>query len=113
VTLSGREARVFECLADAVLAPAPPLPPVRETDACAAFAVLLAAAPAPNRLALRAILLALAAARWPRRAPPARLALLARLARSPAAPLVEAVRATAAVAYYGDRGVQRRLGYDP
>ena len=43
--LSPREAAIFACLADAVLAPAPPLPPIGETDAVEAFDAWLAASP--------------------------------------------------------------------
>jgi hypothetical protein len=120
--LSPREASIFACVAETLLAPAPPLPPVRETDAVAAFDTWLARAPRSNRLALRAVLLALelaprltpARARW-RRLPRAdRLALLDRVAATTAGRgLVEALRAAAAVSYYGDAGVSALLGYVP
>jgi hypothetical protein len=120
--LSRREASIFACVADTLLAPAPPLPPVADTDAVASFDAWLRRAPAPNRLALRAVLLGLELAprladrshRCWRALPPARrLALLSRLERSGGRPLVEALRATAAVSYYGDAGVSALLGYDP
>lgn len=113
--LSRREASVFACLADTLLAPAPPLPPVARTDAVAAFDAWLARAPRVNRLGARALLLALAAARWPRRGPAARLATMERLAHRGAAGrgIVEALRAAAAVSYYGDPQVSELLGYKP
>ena len=103
-----RESRAVAALVDAVAAPEPPLPPVRDTDAVASFARWLAYAPQPNRAALRATLLALAAARFAHRSRAGRLALLRRLGHSP---LAEGLRATAAVSYYGDAGVLRALGH--
>ena len=106
--MRAREVRAAAALVDAVAAPEPPLPPVAETDAVASFATWLAYAPRPNRALLRAALLALAAAGFPRRDRAARLALLRRLGHSP---LAEGLRATAAVSYYGDAGVLRALGH--
>jgi len=106
--LRAREARAAEALVDAVAAPEPPLPPVRDTDALASFATWLAYAPRPNRAVLRAALLGLAAARFASRDRAGRLALLRRLGRSP---LGEGLRATAAVSYYGDAGVLRSLAH--
>ncbi|HMJ37072.1 MAG TPA: hypothetical protein VK501_24420 [Baekduia sp.] len=121
--LSPREASIFACVTDTLLAPAPPLPPVHATDAVASFDAWLARAPRPNRLALRAVLLALeiaprltgARTRWRRLAPPARLALLERLQHRGAGgrAVVEALRASAAVSYYGDARVSALLGYVP
>jgi hypothetical protein len=120
--LSPREASIFACVADTLLAPAPPLPPIHATDAVSSFDAWLARAPAINRMGLRAVLLALelaprltrARVRWRRLSPPARLALLERLARRPGGrALVEALRAAAAVSYYGDARVCALLGYVP
>src|SRR5688572_4638622 len=108
MTMRRRESRAVAALVDAVAAPEPPLPPVRDTDAVASFARWLAYAPQPNRAVLRAALLALAAARFAHRSRAGRLALLRRLGRSP---LAEGLRATAAVSYYGDAGVLRALGH--
>ena len=108
--MRAREARAAAALVDAVAAPEPPLPPVHDTDAVASFATWLAHAPRPNRMLLRAALLALAAARFPSRSRAGRLALLRRLGHSP---LAEGLRATAAVSYYGDAGVLRALGHGP
>ena len=76
------------------VAPAPPLPPVAATDAVAAFAAQLAAAPRLNRVAIRAL-------------------LLARAAGVALGPAEEPLRALAHISYYGDLGVMRILGYDP
>jgi hypothetical protein len=120
--LTPREASIFACVTDTLLAPAPPLPPVDETDAVAAFDAWLSRAPATNRMALRAVLLGLEAAprftraraRWRRLPPTQRLALLDRLAHRPGGrALVEALRAAAAVSYYGDARVSALLGYAP
>jgi hypothetical protein len=119
--LTPREASIFACLVDTLLAPAPPLPPVDRTDAVAAFDRWLAAAPAVNRAALRAVLVAVEIAprltrrrsRWRRLPPEERLATLRSLERAGGRPLVEALRATAAVSYYGDPAVSRLLGYAP
>jgi len=110
LTMRRRESRAVAALVDAVAAPEPPLPPVRATDSVASFARWLAYAPQPNRAALRATLLALAAARFAHRSRAGRLALLRRLGHSP---LAEGLRATAAVSYYGDAGVLRALGHGP
>jgi hypothetical protein len=89
-----RERALVARYVEEAVAPAPPLPPVAATDAVAAFAAQLAAAPRLNRLGLRALLVAHAAG----------------LALGPAA---EPLRALAHISYYGDLGVMRALGYDP
>jgi hypothetical protein len=119
--MTGRELSIFACLTDVVVAPAPPLPPVRETDAAPAFARSLQAAPALNAIGLRAavLLVELAplalgfGARLRRLAPPDRERALARLDAGPLAPLVKALRSLAHLHYYGDLEVMRMLGYDP
>ena len=89
-----RERALVARYVEEVVAPAPPLPPVAGTDAVAAFAAQLAAAPGLNRLAIRALLLAHAAG--------------VRLG-----PAEEPLQALAHISYYGDLGVMRILGYDP
>jgi hypothetical protein len=120
--LTRREAAIFACLTDTLLAPAPPLPSVDQTDAVASFAAWLDRAPRANRVALRALLLALELAprlttrthtAWHALPPARRLALLNRVERAGGRPVVEALRAAAAVSYYGDRRVSALLGYDP
>jgi choline dehydrogenase-like flavoprotein len=112
--LTRREASIFAGLADAVAMPVPPRPGVARTDAVAGFDGWLARAPRLNRIALRGSLLALGLrVRGMDRGQ--RAAALGRLARSrvPVVPqLMEALRASAAAAYYGDDHVMRALGYD-
>jgi nucleoid-associated protein YgaU len=108
--MTRRETAALAALIDAVAAPRPPLPPVGQTDAIAAFERWLGYAPRLNRAAVRAALSGLAAARFPQRPRAARLALLRRIRPRPAA---EALRAAAAVSYYGDAGVLAVLGHDP
>jgi hypothetical protein len=115
-----READVLACLADTVVAPAGPLPPVGETDVREFATRFLAAAPGPNRAGLRAALLALEAGprllgfggrmrTLPRER---RTAYLDRLGRTPIEPLVHALCVVAAMAYYGDPGPAQVIGYD-
>jgi len=56
--LSPREASIFACVADTVVAPQPSLPPVSATTAVAAFDSWLWHSPRLNRAGLRALLLA-------------------------------------------------------
>ena len=110
--LSPREAAIFASLTDAVAMPESPFPPVRGTDAIEGFDAWLAHAPQANRTAIRASLLGLGT-RLRGRGRDERVAALRTLARTPgAAPVMEALRAAAAAAYYGDDGVMQRLGYD-
>lgn len=98
--MTRRERDTFLALADAVVAPEPPLPPVADTDAAAGFSAwLVHGAPLP-RAGMRAALAALAPLR--RRDRGARLAALKRLG-----PLGEGLRSAAAMSYYGDPRVAR------
>jgi hypothetical protein len=118
--LAPREASMFACVADAVVAPAGELPPVERTDAVAAFARMLAAAPRLNRALLRSGLYAAETAplllgygsRLRRLDRGARGAALQRLESGPAGLVVRPLVALAKLAYYGDDGVSRTLGYD-
>lgn len=111
--MSRREADIFACFVDTVVAPAPPLPPVGQTDAVESFARWLEAAPRLNRGALRALLLTLelapritgAGARLRRLNPDQRLSFLQRAPRA----AVEPLRAAAAMSYYGDAQVVRQV----
>lgn len=85
----GERRRVARLMED-VVRPRAPLPPVAQTDAVGAFAAWLAAAPRPNRLALRVAL---------------------RLGRR-AGPLEDTLRRIAAHCYFGDQAVARLVGYD-
>jgi len=122
--LSSREASIFACFTEVVVAPQGVLPPVTETDAVASFDAGLVAAPAVNRLGLRAMILLVEVAPLllrglPRRArlrrltPVERTAAIAALDHHPAlAPLVKALRGVAHLSYYGDHDVMATLGFD-
>jgi hypothetical protein len=88
--MTGREAALFTRLVEDVVRPGGVLPPVRQTDAVAAFDVWLRAAPRLNRLLMRGVL---------------------RSEGRPAA-LGDVLRRIAAHCYFGDAEVMRRLGYD-
>ena len=121
--MSGREASIFACVTDTVVAPEPALPPVRETDAVAFFDDWLTRLPTLNRIALRGLL-------WTAEIAPlisgfgARLRSLDRSRRqkwlrsaehAPATQLrmiVKLLVSVAQLAYYGDDAVMLRLGYD-
>ena len=118
--MSRREAGIAACLVDAVAGPGGELPPTSRTDAVVAFDALLAAVPAANRLGLRALLWAVelgpALGGWRRRthrlAAPERDAWLGSMERGVLGLGVEALLALAKLAYFGDAGVMRALGYD-
>lgn len=120
--LTPREASIFACVCDTIVAPEPALPAVRDTDAVAAFDRLLAAAPRINRVALRALLYvaelgprALGRRRLRRLAPRERGEVLDALDHAKAPPLRQLtalVKSVAYLSYYGDDAVARRLGYD-
>lgn len=120
--LSAREARLFACLTDVVVAPAVGLPPVADTDAVWAFDDSLAAAPAANRVGLRAMLHAVDLAplllrrggRLHTLDPVARTRVVAELDHHPVAgPMLKALRGIAHLSYYGDARVMAILGYEP
>ncbi len=119
--LHPREASMFACIADTAIAPAGALPPLRRTDAVTAFGAHLAASPGPNRALLRALLYAVEVAplalgygaRLRRLSPETRIAALERLEAGPAGAALRPLTALAKLAYYGDDGVARTLGYDP
>jgi hypothetical protein len=117
---TAREANVFACLAETVVAPGGGLPPLARTDALSFLGRYLRAAPRLNRAGLRALLLAVEVgplalgygARLRRLRPADRVAYLERLDRGRLAPLAQALEMLAKLAYYGDDGVMRSLGYD-
>ena len=121
MSIGPREANIFACFVDAVVAPGDGLPELGRTDAVDFLGSLLDAAPAVNRIGVRAMLHALEVgplllgygARLRRLPPERRLAFLDALERGPAAPALQAVEALAKLAYYGDAGVLRGLRYDP
>ena len=123
--LSPREASIFACLADTVVAPEPVLPPVRETDAVAFFDRWMGARAARRTgSALRALLYALETGPrllGVRRADaPAHAASGAReylraieQNRLPQLrQLGKLMQGFGQLAYYGDDQVMLRIGYD-
>lgn len=120
--LTPREASIFACVCDTVVAPEPSLPAVRDTDAVAAFDRLLAAGPRINRVVLRALLYAaelgpraLGRRRLRRLSPAERAEVLGALehaTKPQLRQLATLVKGVACLSYYGDGAVMRRLGYD-
>lgn len=121
--MSPREASIFACATDVIVAPEPVLPAVRDTDAVAAFDNWLAHSPPLNRLGLRGLLYAVELSPWlagERR----RLRRLDRARRTEALRhaeragpalsrgLFKLVKGLCTLCYYGDSGVMRSLGYD-
>lgn len=123
LALSPREASIFACLCDTVVAPEPRLPPVRETDAALFFDRWMARSPRVNRLGMRALLhliefapLGLGFGRRLRALEPRqRAACLRAVERGGPAPLrqlTKLVKGMAFLAYYGDDRVMLLVGYD-
>ena len=121
--LSPREASIFACLADTVVAPEPALPPVRETDAVRFFDEWLGLIPALNRRGMRALLWACelgplltgAGGRLRRLDRERRTEWLRSVEHSRVAQLkmvLKLMTSAAQLAYYGNDGVSKRLGYD-
>lgn len=121
--LSPREASIFACVTETVVAPRPLLPAVRDTGAVASYDSWLWHSPRLNRFGLRALFYAAEMA--PRALgfgarlrvldPAERTAALDRAERSgPAAirGLVKLVKSVTCLSYYGDDAVMRQLGYD-
>jgi hypothetical protein len=119
--VSRREANIFACLVETIVAPGGRLPPLARTDAMEFLDGYLAASPRLNRLGVRALLHALEVgpralgygARLRRLPAKRRLAFLDGVAQSPAGPALQGVEVMAKMAYYGDDGVMRSLDYDP
>jgi hypothetical protein len=121
--LTPREASIFACVCDTIVAPEPVLPPVRETDAVAFFDGWMARSPAVNRIGMRALLyaaelspLATGARRRLRRLDRAgRAAWLRAVERAPSPQvrqLAKLVEGAAQLSYYGDDRVLALCGYD-
>jgi hypothetical protein len=121
--ISPREASIFACLCDTVVAPGDVLPPVVETDAALFFDRWMSRSPRINRNALRLLLhgielapLALGFGRRLRRLEPAARAELLAKAERTGPPLLrqltKLMKGMALLAYYGDDGVMLRIGYD-
>jgi hypothetical protein len=121
--LSGREASIFACLTDTVVAPEPALPPVRETDAVRFFDEWLTLLPKPNRAGMRALLwaaelapLASGFGRRLRRLEPARrldwLRAVEHASFTQLRLVAKLMTSASQLSYYGDDTVLGRLGYD-
>lgn len=120
--LTPREASIFVCLADLLVAAKPPLPEVSRSRAAFIFDAWLAKSPAVNCVALRGLLhvaefapFALGEhARLRRLSRMRRRAVIDRLARGATAGrgLLDVARLFATIGYYGDDEVSRQLGYD-
>ena len=122
--LTPREASIFACFCDTVVAPEPVLPPVRETDAVAFFDSWLERSPRLNRAGLRVGLYLTELSPWllgfRRRLraldPAERGRALEALEHAPTVTLRQLARllkGMAFLSYYGDDAIMRRLGYDP
>lgn len=121
-TISGREASIFACFTDAVVAPEPVLPPVRETDAVAFFDRWMGLLPRANRAGMRALLFAAELA--PVMTHGGRLRRLDRDRRGDwvrrvehsgnghVRMLMKLMESAAQLAYYGNEAVLLRLDYD-
>ena len=121
--LTPREASIFACFTDAVVAPEPLLPPVRETDAIEFFDDWMARAPRFNRTGMRALLYAvelspLAAGsgkRLRRLDRDARAHWLERIEKTPRAELrllFKLLKGAAQLSYWGDDRLMLHVGYD-
>jgi hypothetical protein len=123
VAIGAREASIFTCLADGFVAPLPPLPAVRDTEALGTFDTWLQRSPRLNRIGLRVLLHVAELApqlfgggRRLRRLDPARRRhWLVRAEHVPVRvlrDLVGAVKTLILLCYYGDPVVMAQLGYD-
>ena len=121
--MTPRERLIVAALAEGVVDPRPPMPEIAQTDTVDAFEEALAPGPTANRVALRAALRLvdraaprLVGERGPLHLLPreARAKALHAAARHPVlGAAMEPLRGVLHLAYYGDLGVLRSLGYDP
>lgn len=123
ICLAPREASIFACLVDTVAAPEPLLPAVSRTDCATFFDRWMAASPAVNARGMRGLLLALELmpfayghrARFRRLSAGDRARFVAAIEHSRnrhLRQLVKVLKGAAFLAYYGDDGVMKRIGYD-
>ena len=121
--LTPREASIFACVTETIVAPQPLLPPVRDTTAVACFDTWLWHSPRLNRGGLRGLFYLAEITPWllgfgarlRSLSPGERTAALNKAERSGQAAvrgLVKLVKSLACLSYYGDDGVMRTLGYD-
>jgi hypothetical protein len=121
--LSAREASIFACFTDTVVAPEPVLPAVRETDAVEFFDDWMARSPRLNRLGMRAFLYLLELSPWLTgsrsrlrqldRAGRARWIGAIEDARYPQLKLVyKLLKSAAQLSYWGNDQLMLTVGYD-
>ena len=122
--LTPREASIFACFTDAVVAPEPLLPPVRDTDAVEFFDDWMARAPRLNRTGMRALLYVLELSPLATGGPRRRLRRLDREGRARWLTAVEhaprpelrlifkLMKGAAQLSYWGDDELMQRVGYD-
>jgi hypothetical protein len=121
--LTPREASIFACFTDVVVAPEPLLPPVRETDAVASFDDWMARSPRLNRTGMRALLYVLELSplaigfrkRLRRLDGDARARWLEAIEHAPRPELrlvFKLLRGAAQLSYWGDDRLMLRVGYD-
>jgi hypothetical protein len=122
--LSGREASIFACFTDAVVAPEPVLPPVKQTDAVEFFDDWMAQSPRLNRVGMRALLYVLELSpllAGPRRTRlrrldrPERTRWLNAVEKAPRAELrlvYKLMKGAAQLSYWGDDALMQSVGYD-
>jgi hypothetical protein len=121
--LSAREASIFACFTDAVVAPEPLLPPVRDTDAVEFFDDWMARSPRLNRAGMRSFLYLLelsplvtgAGKRLRRLDRDARAKWLRAIERAPRAELrlvFKLMKGAAQLSYWGDDALMLHVGYD-
>ena len=121
--LSGREASIFACFTDTVVAPEPVLPAVRETDAVEFFDDWMARSPRLNRIGMRAFLYLLELSPW-LTGSRARLrqldgagrarwvASMEHASRQELKVVFKLLKAAAQLSYWGDDGLMLTVGYD-
>jgi hypothetical protein len=118
--ITPREASIFACFTDTVVAPEPVLPAVKDTDAVEFFDRWMERAPKRNRAALRALLYALELSplllnhktRLRKLSTEDRERWLRELERRRVRQLTKLLKGIAFLCYYGDDRVMLRVGYD-
>ena len=121
--LTRREASIFACFTDVVVAPEPALPPVRETDAVEFFDDWMARSPRLNRTGMRALLYALELSplatgsrkRLRRLDREGRVRWLAAVEHAPRPELrllFKLMKGAAQFSYWGDDRLMLHVGYD-
>ena len=121
--LTPREASIFACFTDTVVAPEPLLPAVRETDAVAFFDDWMSRSPRLNRVGMRALLYVLelspfltgsrARLRQLDRPARSRWVIAIEHARRPQLKFVyKLLKGAAQLSYWGDDRLMREVGYD-